>query len=54
MGMSKILEASRVKKPTPERVEDSEDLPDLEEAVRWNGDKPLIPVAKVKKYLDTD
>ena len=63
--MSKTLEASRAKKPTlqqlaeevdhlRERVEDLEDLRDLKEAVRRNGDKPLIPLAKVKKDLDID
>ena len=60
--MSKTLEASRVKKPTlqqlaeevdhlRERLEDLEDRLDLREAVRRNGDKPLIPLAKVKKDL---
>jgi len=63
--MSKILEASRAKKPTlqqlaedvnhlRERVEDLEDLRDLKEAVQRNGDKPLIPLAKVKKDLEID
>ena len=63
--MSKTLEAFRAKKPTlqqlaedvnqlRERVEDLEDLRDLKEAVQRNGDKPLIPLAKVKKDLDID
>jgi polyhydroxyalkanoate synthesis regulator phasin len=63
MRMSKTLEATRAKKPTlqklaaevdhlRERVEDLEDLRDLKEAVQRNGDKPLIPLAKVKKDLD--
>ena len=63
--MSKTLEASRAKKPTlqqlaeevdhlRERVEDLEDLRDLREAVQRNGDKPLIPLAKVKKDLEID
>ncbi len=63
--MNKALEASRAKKPTlqqlaeevdhlRERVEDLEDLRDLKEAVRQNGDKPLIPLAKVKKDLGID
>lgn len=61
--MTKTLEASRVKKATiqqlaeevdrlRERVEDLEDLRDLKEAVKRNGDKPLIPLAKMKKDLD--
>jgi hypothetical protein len=31
-----------------------EDLRDFKEAVQRNGDKPLIPLAKVKKDLDLD
>jgi len=65
MRMSKTLEASRAKKPTlqqlaedvnhlRERVEDLEDLRDLKEAVQRDGDKPLIPLAKVKKDLEID
>jgi hypothetical protein len=65
MRMSKTLEASRAKKPTlqqlaeevdhlRERVEDLEDLRDLNEAVRRNGEKPLIPLATVKKDLGID
>ena len=63
--MSKTLEATRAKKPTlqqlaaevdhlRERVEDLEDLRDLKDAVQRNGDKPLIPLAKVKKDLELD
>jgi len=65
MRMNKTLEATRVKKPTlqqlahevdhlRERVEDLEDLRDLKEAVDRNGDKHLIPIAKVKTDLDLD
>jgi len=63
--MSKTLEGPRAKKPTlqqlaeevdhlRERVEDLEDLRDLKEAVLRNGDKPLIPLAKVRKDLDIE
>jgi hypothetical protein len=63
--MSKTLEATRAKKPTLQqlatevdhlrgRVEELEDLRDLKEAVQRNGDKPLIPLVKVKKDLDLD
>jgi len=63
--MNRTLETPRPKKPTVahlaaevtnlrERVEDLEDLHDLNEAVRRNGSKPLIPWAKVKKQLDVD
>ncbi len=55
--MSKTLEASRPKNLTlqqlaeevnhlRERVEDLEDLRDLKEAVKRNGDQPLIPWPK--------
>lgn len=61
--MSKTLVASRAKKPPlqqlaeevdhlRERVDDLEDLRDLKEAVQRNGEKPLIPLAKLKKDLD--
>lgn len=63
--MSRTLEATRAKKPTllqlaaevdrlRERVEELEDLRDLKEAVQRNGDKSLIPLAKMKKDLDID
>jgi hypothetical protein len=37
-----------------ERVEDLEDARDLEEAIRKNGDRPLIPWEQAKKTLDLD
>lgn len=37
-----------------ERVEDIEDLHDLEEAIAENAGKPLIPWEEVKKDLDLD
>ena len=65
MRMSKTLEAAPAKKPTlqqvaakvdhlRQRVEDLEDLSDLKEAVQRNGNKLLIPLAKVKKDLAID
>lgn len=36
------------------RVEDLEDLHDLEEAIAENGDKPLIPWEEAKRKLDLD
>jgi hypothetical protein len=36
------------------RVEDLEDLRDLEQAIKENGDKPLIPWKQAKKQLDLD
>jgi mRNA interferase RelE/StbE len=64
-AMSKTLAASRPKKPTveqlaaemhhlKERVEDLEDLRDLQEAVQRNGGKPLIPWSKAKEDLAID
>jgi len=37
---------------TARAVEDLEDLRDLREAVRKNGDTPLIPWSRVKKELE--
>ena len=37
-----------------QRVEDLEDLRDLEAAIADNGDKPLIPWEQVKADLDLD
>jgi len=37
-----------------ERVEDLEDLRDLEQAIAENGDKPLIPWDQVKAELELD
>jgi hypothetical protein len=37
-----------------ERVEDLEDLRDLEEAIAENADKPLIPWEQVKLELELD
>jgi hypothetical protein len=37
-----------------ERVEDLEDLCYLKEVVQRNGDRPLIPLAKVKEDLGID
>ena len=65
MRKKETPEASRGKKLTlqqlaeevdhlRERVKDLEDLLDLKEAVKRNGDTPLIPLAKVKKDLDID
>jgi cell division protein FtsB len=37
-----------------QRVEDLEDLRDLNDAIQRNGSKPLIPLAKVRKDLDLE
>jgi hypothetical protein len=51
-GMEKIelLKATIAK--LEHRVEDLEDLRDLEKAIKENGDKPLIPWAQAKKQLN--
>ncbi len=60
--MSKVLNSSRPKQLTlrslsvqlhalRQRVEDLEDARDLEEAIRKNGSKPLIPWEQAKKEL---
>ena len=36
------------------RVDDLEDLRDLERAIKENGDKPLIPWVQAKKELDLE
>ena len=36
------------------RVEDLEDLRDLEQAIKENGNKPLIPWKQAKKQLGLD
>ena len=36
------------------RVEDLEDLHDLDKAIAENGDKPLIPWEEAKRKLDLD
>jgi cell division protein FtsB len=63
--MGKALQEANSKRPTlrslsaeiqslRERVEDLEDARDLEEAIRKNGDKPLIPWEEAKKELGLD
>lgn len=58
MSESAILEKIEVLSQTvarlQERVEDLEDLRDLEEAISNNAGKPLLPWEQVKKELDLD
>jgi hypothetical protein len=37
-----------------ERVEDLEDVLELETAIRKNGNRPLIPLDRVKRELDLE
>ncbi len=37
-----------------QRVEDLEDLRDLNDAIQRNGDKPLILLARIKKDLELE
>jgi len=52
--LEKIESHSQAVTPLQERVEDLEDLRDLEEAIAENDGKPLHPWEKVKAELDLD
>jgi len=52
--LEKIESLSQTVARLQERVEDLEDLRDLEEAIAENAGKPLIPWEKAKAELDLD
>jgi hypothetical protein len=52
--LEKIETLSQIVTRLQERVEDLEDLRDLEEAIAENDGKPLHPWEKVKAELDLD
>jgi hypothetical protein len=52
--LEKIESLSQTVARLQERVEDLEDLRDLEEAIVENAGKPLIPWEQVKSELDPD
>ena len=52
--LEKINSLSRTVARLEERLEDLEDLRDLEEAIAENGGKPLIPWEEVKPELDLE
>lgn len=52
--LEKIESLSQTVTRLQERVEDLEDLRDLEEAIAENAGKPLIPWEQVKKELDPE
>jgi len=52
--LEKIESLSQTVARLQERVEDLEDLRDLEEAIAENAGKPLIPWENVKEELDLD
>jgi len=53
-GLEKIEQLKATIAKLEHRVEDLEDLRDLEKAIKENGDKPLIPWEQAKKQLDLD
>jgi hypothetical protein len=52
--LQKVEELTKTVERLQERVEDLEDLRDLQTAIAENGDEPLIPWEKVKVELDLD
>jgi cell division protein FtsB len=52
--LEKIETLSQAVTRLQERVEDLEDLRDLEEAIAENAGKPLLPWEQVKAELDRD
>jgi hypothetical protein len=52
--LEKIESLSQTVTRLQERVEDLEDLRDLEEAIAENAGKPLLPWEQVKAELDLD
>jgi cell division protein FtsB len=52
--LEKIESLSQTVTRLQERVEDLEDLRDLEEAIAENAGKPLLPWEQVKAELDRD
>ena len=52
--LEKIESLSQAVTRLQERVEDLEDLRDLEEAIAENAGKPLLPWEQVKAELDRD
>jgi hypothetical protein len=52
--MEKIEKLTAAMHRLEERVEDLEDLRDLEQAIAENAGKPLIPWEEAKKDLDLD
>lgn len=52
--LEKIESLSQAVTRLQERVEDLEDLRDLEEAIAENDGKPLLPWEQVKMELDLD
>jgi hypothetical protein len=50
--LQRVEELTKTVERLQERVEDLEDLRDLQAAVAENGNEPLIPWEQVKKELD--
>jgi hypothetical protein len=52
--LEKVEVLARTVERLQERIEDLEDLRDLQAAIAENGDQPLIPWEQVKADLDLD
>lgn len=52
--LQKVEELTKVVEHLQERVEDLEDLRDLQAAIAENGNQPLIPWEQAKAELDLD
>jgi len=52
--LQKVEELTKTVVRLQERVEDLEDLRDLQAAIAENGDEPLIPWEQAKKELELD
>jgi hypothetical protein len=54
MMLEKVTKLAQTVARLEERVEDLEDLRDLEQAIQENNGKPLIPWDRAKAELDLD
>jgi hypothetical protein len=52
--LQKVEQSTKAVEHLQERVEDLEDLRDLQAAIAENGDQPLIPWKQAKTELDLD
>jgi hypothetical protein len=52
--LQKVQELTKVVEHLQERVEELEDLRDLQAAIAENGNEPLIPWEQAKAQLDLD
>jgi hypothetical protein len=52
--LRKVDDLTKIVERLQERIEDLEDLRDLQAAIAENGDKPLIPWEQAKAELELD